>query len=113
MINKYRKESYWDIFQPHNQFYIGTTKEALFSFTSDELSSSYGIQLFYTKQGFNYLHDRFVENPTCDDCVSDCEHSSIFLTNEEYDKIRNEKIEIRVREDGSLGNKVNAIIKGE
>lgn len=72
MINKFRKETYWDIFNSNNQFYIGTTKEALFSFTRDDQSTSYGIQLFYTPQGFNYIHDRLTVHyegvVTIDDC---------------------------------------------
>lgn len=65
-----------------------------------------------TSNGFNYLHDRFVENPTDDDVVVNSNYSSVFLTDDEYDKIRNEKIEIKVKEDGSLNGKVDAIIKG-
>ena len=72
MVNKFRKEGYWDCFNSSNQFYIGTNKEALVSFTHDELSSSYGIQLFYTPEGFNYLHDRLTVHyegvVTFDDC---------------------------------------------
>ena len=45
-----------------------------------------------TSNGYNYLHDRFVENPTSDDVVINSNHSSVFLTDDEYDKIRNEKI---------------------
>jgi hypothetical protein len=72
MLNKYRKETYWDIFGPENQFYIATTREALFSFTNDDMSSSFGIQLFYTSEGLNYLHDRLTTHydgvVTIDDC---------------------------------------------
>jgi hypothetical protein len=72
IINKFRKETYWDIFNSNNQFYIGTTKEALFSFTRDEMSTSYGMQIFYTPVGFNYIHDRLTVHyegvVTIDDC---------------------------------------------
>lgn len=78
---------------------------------SDESEKSQSINT--TSNGYNYLHDRFVVNPTNDDYVNKSEHNDIFLTNDEYDKIRNEKIKIRVKEDCSLGNKVNAIIKGD
>ena len=65
-----------------------------------------------TSNGYNYLHDRFVENPTVDDIVCQSEHSSVFLTDDEYNKIRTEKIEIKVKEDGSLNGKIDAMIKG-
>ena len=65
-----------------------------------------------TSNGYNYLHDRFVDNPTTDDVVCNNENYSMFLSNEEYDRIRNEKIEIRVKEDGSLNGKIDTIIKG-
>ena len=72
LINKFRKENYWDIFNANNQFYIATTRECLFSFNHDDLTSSYGAQLFYTPQGFNYIHDRLTVHyegvVTFDDC---------------------------------------------
>ena len=63
--------------------------------------------------GYNYLHDRFVENPTSEDCVTSDNNSSMFLSVEEYDKIHNEKIKIKVKENGDIGSKIDEIIKGD
>lgn len=46
----------------------------------------------------NYLYDRFVDNPTSEDNISDTRgDKKIFLTDEENKAIRNNKVEIRVK----------------
>jgi hypothetical protein len=87
MLNKYRKETYWDIFGPENQFYIATTREALFSFTNDDMSSSFGIQLFYTSEGLNYLHDRLTTHYDGVVTIDDCD--ALFIKIVDKDNITN------------------------
>ena len=49
--------------------------------------------------GENYLYDRFVTNPTEDDCVNTNLYSNNpFITEEEYTEIRNKKVKIQVKE---------------
>lgn len=50
----------------------------------------------------NYLYDRFVSNPTKEDQVEyDSSISSAFLTEDEYQSIRNNKVEIKVKDTSS------------
>ena len=44
----------------------------------------------------NYLYDRFVVNPTNDDCIDLKSISDTFISDKELEKIRNEKIQIKV-----------------
>ena len=62
----------------------------------------------------NYLYDRFVVSPTKDDEEESKEINSAFLSNEEADKIRNRKTEIKVgevhlSEKEQLYNKIEAM----
>lgn len=52
----------------------------------------------------NYLYDRFVENPSGEDCVED-KKNDLFLSTEESEEIKNKKIEIKVKPVESLSQK--------
>lgn len=56
----------------------------------------------------NYLYDRFVINPTIEDNIEK-NKSKTFLDEEDYQNIRNRKIEIKVKEVEDLEVKNNAL----
>ena len=58
LVNKFRKKDYWHTFSNKDQFYIADHREMLVSFTDDLSDNSYGLQVFYNQDGFNYVHER-------------------------------------------------------
>ncbi len=53
----------------------------------------------------NYLYDRFVDNPTQEDCREVERRKDIFLSEEENDSIKNRKVEIKVKPVEELSEK--------
>ncbi|MBQ9124536.1 MAG: hypothetical protein IJY14_02480 [Acholeplasmatales bacterium] len=75
IIKKFIKSQYWTTFSSADIFYIleGANK-SLFTFVEQFFNESFGCQVFFTKKGFNYVHDILT---TDDDgvlslCDSDC-----------------------------------------
>ena len=56
----------------------------------------------------NYLYDRFVSNPTSEDNIKKITKKA-FLEEEDYNNIKNRKIEIKVRDVEDLDVKNNAL----
>ncbi|MBE5758111.1 MAG: hypothetical protein E7345_04215 [Clostridiales bacterium] len=80
--------------------------------TQDDKTSKNENSITNTKcNGYNYLHDRFVDNPTSDDIVEKDKLSSMFLSEDDYLKIKNEEIHIEVKSSDSIEDKLANAVK--
>lgn len=102
ILKGFLKKGYWTTFSSADIFYIqSTTKnKALFTFVEQFFKDAYGVQLFSTTDGFNYVHDILTtaeqSTVTLCDCDSIC---AIFvsrndLKEEEINFLKSNKIRI-------------------
>ena len=58
IIKKFIKKNYWHDFTSSDIFYINDKDDnSLFVFLEQVFDDTYGCQLFFNKDGFNYVHD--------------------------------------------------------
>ena len=108
ILKKFIKKGYWTEFSSADIFYIqSTTKnKALFTFVEQFFSDAFGVQLFYTPDGFNYVHDILTtaeqSTVTLCDCDSLCAMfvSKADLKDDEKDYLR--KNNVRIMETNNL-----------
>lgn len=76
MIKEFIKKEYWTSFSSADLFYImNGKKKSLFTFVEQFFGDAYGCQLFFTKEGLNYVHDILTTN--VDGVVSMCDCDSL------------------------------------
>ena len=100
IIKKFIKKNYWHDFTSADIFYINDEKnKALFVFLEQVFDETYGLQLFFNKDGFNYVHDLLssqnliVTSFDCDSlCVSIADKKD--LNEEEISFLKANKIRI-------------------
>jgi len=74
LINAFIKKDYWHDFSSADIFYQAYGKrKTLLTFLDSFFGDSYGIQLFYNKEGFNYVHDIFTTSDSDFITIGDCD----------------------------------------
>ncbi len=74
IIKSFIKKEYWTSFSSADLFYIVDGKnKALFTFVEQFFGDAYGCQLFFTPNGFNYVHDILTTNSEGTVSLADCD----------------------------------------
>lgn len=75
ILKKFIKKGYWTEFSSADIFYIQSSNKnkALFTFVEQFFSDAFGIQLFYTPDGFNYVHDILTTAEQATVTLCDCD----------------------------------------
>lgn len=102
ILKKFIKKGYWTEFSSADIFYIQSTQKnkVLFTFVEQFFSDAFGIQLFYTPDGFNYVHDILTTAEQATVTLCDCDSlcamfvSRADLKEEEISFLRKNNIKI-------------------
>lgn len=107
IMKKFIKLKYWTTFSSADIFYIldGANK-SLFTFVEQFMKESFGCQVYFTKKGFNYVHDILT---TTDEgaislCDSDCLVAVCISKKDLEDKEKEflKKNNVRITEENNL-----------
>lgn len=107
IMKSFVKKNYWQSFTSADLFYIAEMrKKYLFTFVEQFFGDSFGCQLFFNANGFNYVHDILTTSNESTVSILDCETicaafiSKSDLKEEEIDFLRKNKI--RITEENNL-----------
>lgn len=107
IINKFIKKDYWKDFSSADIFYtVFERRKSLLTFLDSFFGDSYGVQLFFNKDGFNYVHDIFTSSDDDFISIGDCDSlcavlmSKSSLGTREIDFLR--KNNFRIKEENNL-----------
>ncbi len=80
IIKKFIKKGYWTSFSSADLFYILDRKrKAIFTFVEQFFGDAFGCQLFFTLEGFNYVHDILTTTSENVVNISDCDSLCFIL----------------------------------
>ena len=115
ILTEFTKKNYWSNFTSADIFYFmikdkerifPNTRNSLLTFVDSFFERGFGIQLFFTKEGFSYVHNLFTslnpENINTGDCDSLC---AIFFRPEDLDEDERDYIHqngANIKEDSNL-----------
>lgn len=101
IMKTFIKKNYWQTFTSADLFYIAEMrKKYLFTFVEQFFGDSFGCQLFFNANGFNYVHDILTTSNENSVSILDCDSicaafiSKSDLKKEEIDFLRKNNIRI-------------------
>ena len=108
IINDFISKNYFTLYGSSDIFYFETLngKRSIMTFMDNFYGEFYGLQLFYTNEGLNYIHDLFSYDDPMFITVGDCD--SICLALIPKDKLEPEDIKylrenkVNIKEDNNI-----------
>jgi len=108
IVKKFNRKDCWNIYSNSDIFYICQKKaKGLLTFVDQFFGDSYGIQLFFTKEGFNYVHDIFTIEQDSALTLFDCDSICLIVVNK--NDLKEEEKKFLLKNKIKIKNKYNIL----